>query len=90
MRDNFIKHGMKYCRGEVFGLLFCTNRIRDTPNADFVVRSGGAALQIDPHFLDQISNLDEWVLLDKFWIEYPELVEGLDPRKFMITEQNLV
>jgi hypothetical protein len=67
---------MKYCRGEVFGLLFCTCRIRDTPNADFVVRNGGADTQIDTDFLDRASNVDGRVLLDRFWTEYPELVDG--------------
>jgi hypothetical protein len=69
IHDNFIKHGMKYCGGEVFSLLFCTCRIRDSPNANFVVRNGGADTQIDPDFLDRASNVDGWTLLGRFWTE---------------------
>lgn len=90
MRDNLIKHGLKYCRPEVFGLLFCTCRVRDTPNSDFLIRNGEANIQIDPFFLHRISNLDGMVLLDRFWNEYPELVEGMDPEKFMIREKDLI
>ncbi|KIX03609.1 uncharacterized protein Z518_07162 [Rhinocladiella mackenziei CBS 650.93] len=90
MRDNFIRHGMKYCRGEVLGLLFCTCRVRDSPNTDFVVRSGGGELQINPEFLERISDVEGWVLLRTFWTEYPELVVGLDPQRVMIFEKDLV
>jgi hypothetical protein len=90
VRDNFIQTGMKYCRPEVFGLLFVTCRLKDTPNADWVVRNGSEEPQIDPDFVSIFSNLDNWVLLDRFWRDYPDLVKGLDPAKYMISEQDLV
>lgn len=99
MRDNFVKHGTKYCREEVFGLLFCTCRVRDTPNSDFLIRntssgSGGNGeenvYQVDPAFAHRITQVENWVLLDKFWIEYPELVEGMDRESIMISEKDLV
>lgn len=89
MRDNFIKHGMKYCTAEVFGLLFCTCRIRGTINSHNFVCGGPDAPTVDPEFLARIWDVDGWVLLDKFWIEYPELVEGLDQATVMITERDL-
>lgn len=90
LRDNFIVHGMKYCRAEVFGLLFCTCRVRNTRNTDYIVRSRGGDPQADPAFLEKIFSLDGWVLLEKFWNEYPELVVGMDREKIMILENDLV
>jgi hypothetical protein len=88
MRDNFIKHGMKYCRTDVFGLLFCTLRIRDTPNSDFIVQEEGVEPYVDPEIIKKMSSPNEWVLLDKFWNTYPELVEGLDPDYWITSEPN--
>jgi hypothetical protein len=90
MRDNFIRTGMKYCRSEVFGLLFCTCRIRDTPNSDFVTRTRGGDPEVDPKFIEKISTVEGWVLLDRFWTEYPELVDGMDVDKFKISEKDLI
>lgn len=79
---------MKYCRSEVFDLLFSSYRIQDPPA--FVVSRLGAIPQIDPDFLERISKIDGWALLDKFWTEYPELVKGLDPLKLMVLEKEAV
>jgi hypothetical protein len=89
MRDNLIKYGMKYCTAHVFGLFFCTCRVRDTANTDIIAPNEGSDPKVDPNFLAKISTVDGWVLLDKFWAEYPELVEGMDPSKFQISEQDL-
>lgn len=90
MRENFIKHGKKYVDEAISGLLFCTWRIRGTPNVNFIVRGEDGEVEIDPDFLAKISTPEGWVLLERFWIEYPELVEGLDPDRFMISEKDLV
>lgn len=47
-------------------------------------------MQIDLSFLERASNADDWVLLKRFWDEYPELVEGLDAETYMITEDELL
>lgn len=70
MRDNLIQTGTKNCRLEVFGLLLVTCRLKDTPNADWIVRNGSDELQIDPTFMMILSNLNNWVLLDRFWKDY--------------------
>lgn len=90
MRDNIISSGTKYCRPEVFGLLFVTCRLKNTPNADWIVRSADEEPRLDPSFVETFNNMENWVLLDRFWRDYPELVKGLDPHKFMISEQDLV
>lgn len=91
VRNNFIRLGTKFWRDEVFGLLFCTCRIRDTPGTDFSsINSGDNAFQIDLSFLERASNVEDWVLLKRFWDEYPELVEGLDAKTYMITDNELL
>lgn len=89
MRDNFIRHGPKYWRGEVFGLLFVTCRIRGAPNTDFVVRDTNGGLYMDLECLRRASEVEAWALLELFWTEYPELVYGMDPAKFMISVDDL-
>lgn len=89
MRDNMIAAGTKYCRPDVFGLLFVTCRLKATPNADWVIKNENEEPQVDPAFVELFSELDNWVLLDRFWNDYPELVKGMD-HKFMISEQDLV
>jgi hypothetical protein len=91
MRDNLIEqYGTKSSRPEIFGLLFVTCRLRDTPNTDHLVRNPSTEPKIDPEFLEKVSDVNCWVLLDKFWNEYPELVRGLDPKTVMISEEDLV
>ncbi|KIW02591.1 uncharacterized protein PV09_06041 [Verruconis gallopava] len=90
MRDNFIDSGMRYCRPEVFGLLFVTCRLRNTPNADYILRDVNNEAYIDPAFLAKVCDIDNWVLLDRFWTDYPDLVKGMDPAKHMISEEDLV
>jgi Domain of unknown function (DUF3425) len=91
IRDNFLRLGPKYWRDEVFGLLFCTCRIRGTPDTDFsTIDSGDYAFQIDLSFMERASNAVDWVLLKRFWDEYPELVEDLDAETYMITEDELL
>ncbi|QKX61359.1 uncharacterized protein TRUGW13939_08507 [Talaromyces rugulosus] len=91
VRDNLIKHGSKYWQNEVFGLLFCTCRIRGTHNTNFPsFESEDEAFRIDVSLLERASNVHNWVILEAFWKEFPELVEGLDPKAFMITEKDLL
>lgn len=91
VRDNFIRLGPSYWRDEVFGLLFCTCRIRDTPDTGFSTTDfGGNTFQIDLSFMERASHADNWVLLKRFWDEYPELVDGLDSEIYMITENELL
>jgi hypothetical protein len=91
VRNNFIRLGRNYWRDEIFGLLFCTCRIRGTPITDFSsVNSGDKEFQIDLSFMERASNAEDWVLLKRFWDEYPELVEGLDADTYMITENELL
>jgi hypothetical protein len=90
MRDNLIESGTKYCRPEVFGLLFVCCRIRNTPNADYVIHDGAGEPGIDPVLIAKLSDIENWVILDRFWNDYPELVKSLDPNKFMISEGDLV
>jgi len=83
MRDNLVKHGMKYCQSSLFEALFLSYRIRNSPKSDFDVLR--AHLGRHPDFLDHISMIDAWALLQTFWTSYPELVEGMDPRSFMVS-----
>jgi hypothetical protein len=85
-----IKMGVRNDRFEVLGLLFCSCRIRDTPNSTFIIRKPGADPYVDPQFLQKVCSTDGWVLIDKFWKAYPELVEGMDPDRFMISESDLM
>src|SRR2546429_3049453 len=78
MRDNLVKHWRKYDRIEAIGLFFCTSRVRDTPNSTFIIRDPGTEPYADPDFLRRASSDDGWALLEKFWTEYPEVVEGMD------------
>jgi hypothetical protein len=84
IRDNFIDYGMKYCRQDVFDLLCSCCQIRDPP--DFMVYRDGVASRMDPKYLQTIYSVEGWMLTEKFWTEYPELVQGLNPQKFMISE----
>jgi hypothetical protein len=90
MRDNFIKYGMKYCRPEVFELLSSSYRIRGTLALKFDLDVLNGDASPIPAFIERLSTVDGWVLLDKFWTAYPELVEGLEPRKFLILETDLI
>jgi hypothetical protein len=90
IRDNMIKYAHTFNDEEVAGLLFCTWRIRSTPNVEPIQFDEQGQLQIDPDFLARISTVDGWLLLGRFWEQYPNLTEGLDPAKHRISEADLV
>jgi hypothetical protein len=57
-KSNLIKHGSKYWQNEVFGLLFCTCRIRSTHNTHFPsFESEDEAFHIDVSLLERASNV---------------------------------
>lgn len=67
-------------------MLYSSYRIRDPP--PFIIYREGPSLQIGADFLVRISSVDGWAILDTFWTTYPELVKGLDPLKFKISEKD--
>ncbi|KAF9893309.1 hypothetical protein FE257_011739 [Aspergillus nanangensis] len=89
LRDNLIRHGDKYDMESVLGLLSCTCRVRGGFNQEIIVRKNDGDLQVHPGFHRRFHTTDEWGLLEKFWIEYPELVEGMDPG-IMLREESLI
>lgn len=89
MRDNLIKHHSKIDLQDVLGLIGCTCRIRGAFNSDFITRENDGEPQVDERFYQRFMSLDGWGLLEKFWTEYPELVEGMD-RSVLIQEEHLI
>jgi hypothetical protein len=89
MRDNLIKHGVKYNSNEIWGLLSCTFRIRGCFNKDFICREEEGELHLKAEFYEQFINVENWGILERFWAKYPELVQNLDQRK-MLYEESLL
>lgn len=88
-RDNLIRHSHRIDLEEFAWVLACTFRIRGGFNKQFIVRENDGELQISEEFYQQFMNLENWGLLEGFWIKYPYLVEGLDP-SIMLLEENLM
>ncbi|KAI9373935.1 hypothetical protein BJX61DRAFT_551919 [Aspergillus egyptiacus] len=86
MRDNLILHGAKYDLGSVFGLLACTCRVRGGFNQELFIRENDGDPEVHPDFYQRFMNPGQWGLLEKFWTEYPELVQGLDPAVMLRAE----
>jgi hypothetical protein len=89
LRDRLILHWHKYNLENVFGLLSCTVRVRSSFNGNFVVRENDGEPQVDEAFYKRFTQEDGWGILERFWIEYSELVEGVD-RNIMIREEHLL
>lgn len=78
MRDNLILHGSKYDLESVFGLLACTCRVRGGFNKELFIRKNDGDPKVHPDFYQRFTDSSQWGLLEKFWTEYPELVQGMD------------
>ncbi|KAH6649044.1 hypothetical protein BKA67DRAFT_576630 [Truncatella angustata] len=89
LRDRLVLHWRKYNLENVFGLLSCTIRVRASFNGNFVTRENDGEPQVDETFYRRFMQEDGWGVLDRFWTEYPELVEGLD-YNFRIGEEHLL
>jgi hypothetical protein len=89
MRDNLIKHESKYELEHVFGLLGCTYRIRGTFAREFITREDDGEPIVSEEFYKQFTDIANWGILERFWKEYPELVDGMDT-KSMLCEENLI
>lgn len=71
------------------GLFLCSYRIRGAFNGSFITRQNGGDLEIDAQFYEQFMAPDKWGLLETFWVQYPDLVQGLDP-KLLIRQEDLL
>ncbi|EMD91415.1 hypothetical protein COCC4DRAFT_129235 [Bipolaris maydis ATCC 48331] len=89
MRDNLIRYGPKHDHDAVFGLLSCTLRIRGSFRKEFIIRENDGDLQLDPSFYQKFMDISNWGILERFWLEYPDLVRGFDP-SIMLREQHLL
>lgn len=79
MRENIIRLGSQYDLEKVFSLLASTQRLsREFKTTNYVHRRDGGEFIIDERFETYIMHHGAWVLHEKFWKEYPELVNGLD------------
>ncbi|CAI6098840.1 unnamed protein product [Clonostachys chloroleuca] len=80
LRDRLITNANEYDVDEVVGLFLITLRLRGGfNNNNFITRENGGDLQIDPKFYKQFMTREGWGILDRFWVQYPELVKGMDP-----------
>jgi len=79
MRDNFIRHRSRYDLEHVIGLYCCALRLRDWFGRNFIHRENDGDPQVSKEFIRQIMDGSKWALLESFWIEFPDLVQGLDP-----------
>ncbi|KIW04976.1 uncharacterized protein PV09_04138 [Verruconis gallopava] len=89
MRDNLIRYGSKYELESVIGLLCCTYRIRGTFTKDFITREYNGEPQPTDEFYAQFMDISNWGILERFWKEYPDLMEGIDS-SLMLREENLM
>ncbi|CAH0004510.1 unnamed protein product [Clonostachys byssicola] len=90
LRDRLITHANEYDVDEVVGLFLITLRLRGGfNNNNFITRENGGDLQIDPKFYKQFMTREGWGILDRFWVQYPELVKGMDPR-WRLREEHLL
>jgi hypothetical protein len=89
LRDQMALHCSKHNLESVFGLLSCTVRVRGFFNANFIKRENGGEPQVDEAFLERFTKMEGWGILERFWSEYPELVEGIDGN-IMIREEHLL
>lgn len=79
MRENIIRLGSQYDLEKVFSLLASTQRLsREFKTTNYVHRRDGGDFIIDERFETYIMHHGAWLLHEKFWKEYPELVNGLD------------
>ncbi|VUC30472.1 unnamed protein product [Clonostachys rosea] len=90
LRDRLITNANEYDVDEVVGLFLITVRLRGGfNNNNFITRENGGDLQIDPKFHKQFMTREGWGILDRFWVQYPELVKGMDPR-WRLREEHLL
>ncbi|CAH0047621.1 unnamed protein product [Clonostachys solani] len=90
LRDRLIINANEYDVDEVVGLFLITVRLRGGfNNNNFITRENGGDLQIDPKFYKQFMTREGWGILDRFWVQYPELVKGMDPR-WRLREEHLL
>lgn len=89
MRSKLAIHWKQYNLEEVFGLLGCTCRLRGTFNKNFITRRDGGDPEVDETFLQIFMDRDNWGILEKFWVEYPDLVDGLDASVLVLEQQLL-
>ncbi|EEU33814.1 uncharacterized protein NECHADRAFT_17059, partial [Fusarium vanettenii 77-13-4] len=78
MRSRLATNWKDYDLEAVFGLLGCTCRLRGVFNGKFITREADGEPQVDQSFLRLFTRKSAWGLLEKFWVEYPELVQDLD------------
>jgi hypothetical protein len=89
VRNKLIRDRDKYDIDEVIGLFLCTYRIRGSFNSNFITREDGGELQVDANFYRRFMDPEGWGILERFWIEYEDLVADLNPN-FMIREVHLL
>jgi hypothetical protein len=88
LRDNFIQLQPEYDLELVLGLFCCTLRITGWFGKEFICRENDGDPEVSEDFISHAMDTSHWCLLEKFWVEYPDLVAGLDP-SLMFHERNL-
>lgn len=90
MRDNFIRYHEQYDDLEhVLGLFCCTVRIGGFFGKTVIIRENDEEPRVREDFKQQFMNPSSWFILERFGLECPQLVEGLDPSVF-IQEEDLM
>ncbi|KAH6612172.1 hypothetical protein C7974DRAFT_92379 [Boeremia exigua] len=89
LRDNFIRHSRQHDLECVVGLFCCSLRIKNWRGMSFVYRKNDEDPQVSDDFLQKIQDVSQWTLLETFWNEYPDLVQGLHP-EIMLRQDVLV
>lgn len=85
MINNYVGHDIEVA----MGLFLCSSRIRGFFNSNIITRQNDGELELDEEFYQQFTDPNGWGLLERFWTEYPDLVEGMDP-SVMIREEQLL
>ncbi|KAK9776783.1 putative BZIP domain-containing protein [Seiridium cardinale] len=89
VRERLVLHYSEYNLEELFGLLSCTMRVRASFNGRFINRENDGEPQVDERFLERITQKSGWGILDKFWNEYPDLFQGVEP-DILLREEHLL
>lgn len=88
MRDNLIRHCSQYDLEHLLGFFCCTFRVRGFFGTEFISRTNDGEPHAKEEFIRHIMDPSSWCLLERFWIEFPDLVKGLDP-SLMLRQDSL-
>lgn len=83
LRDNLIRYSLRHDLESVLSLYCCSLRIKDWGEMNFICRKNDEDPQFSDEFLRKITDISQWTLLETFWSEYPDLVQGL-PLEIML------